>query len=241
MEKTFPKEFKKTFLLMFTKELIKHSLKQDIIKLEKIIETKEKQETKPMPVQLIAPSPRQPIQMIGRIPRKIPIKKTRLMPATKQISRPQEALFIPEPKLPEHLAYLKPVPAQSTEIDLWKLNPLIKDPAVRIIEGNPDEKVKVTGTMGTKFTDIILNKEDINRIINRFSEISKIPSTEGVYKVVVGNLVLSAIISEVVGSRFVIKKIAYPARQQYGRIPAQRGTPQQPPIIPQRTPFLGQR
>jgi hypothetical protein len=70
--------------------------------------------------------------------------------------------------------------------------------------------VVVTGTMGTKPTDIILSKEDIDRVINKFSEVSKIPATEGIFRVIVGNLILSAIISGVIGSKFVIKKESYP-------------------------------
>ena len=115
--------------------------------------------------------------------------------------------------MPSHLEYLRPVPGPNVEIDLSKINPLIKDPAVRIIEGNPNERVIVNGSMGTRPTSILLNKEDIDQIINKFSETAKIPVNEGIYKVVVGNLILSAVISEVVGSRFVIRKIILPREQ----------------------------
>ncbi len=213
MKETFSNDFKKFFLLKFTEELIKHSEKKDITNLLKIIRLKE-EERKEKFFHLkeeFAPKVERTISM-----RKISLpvnKPARRMLRVKETAKP--SLFISEPKLPEHLAYLKPMPTAGIEIDLSKLNPLIKDPAVSIIEVNPDEKVLVTGTMGTKPTGIILNKEDINRVINKFSEISKIPVTEGVYKVVAGNLILSAIISDVIGSKFVIKKMAYPMRQQY--------------------------
>ncbi len=151
-------------------------------------------------------------------------------------------LLIAEPKLPPHLEYLKPVPVTTTEIDLFKLNPIMKDPAVRVIEGNPDEKVKVTGVMGAKQTDIVLNKEDIDRIISKFAELSKIPASEGIYRVAVGNLVLSAVISEVIGSKFVIRKVIAPlvTRQPYAaainnRAPVGR---QQIPANRQRFPAI---
>jgi hypothetical protein len=220
MKETFSNDFKKFFLLKFTEELIRHSEKKDITNLLKIIRLKEEERKKEFfhLKEEFAP----------KIERTVSVRKLSI-PAAKPAGRmlrvresPKPSLFISEPKLPEHLAYLKPVPTAGTEIDLFKLNPLIKDPAVRIIEVNPDEKVMVTGTMGTRPTGIIMNKEDINRVINKFSEISKIPVTEGVYKVVTGNLILSAIISDVIGSKFVIKKMAYPMRQQY----------QNPPIIP---------
>ena len=211
METTFSTDFKKSFLLTFTKQLILHSEKKDIIKLQKIIETEEisKEKTisrKPIPIfTREIKTPLIPIRESVKKPLEI---QQKIKPPIRQFVKPAPTpLFIPEPKLPEHLEYLKPIPTPGVEIDLFKINPLIKDPAVRIIEANPDEKVMVIGTMGTKPTDIVLNKEDMDRIINTFSEASKIPTTEGIYRVVVGNLILSAIISETIGSRFTIKKM----------------------------------
>jgi len=63
--------------------------------------------------------------------------------------------------------------------------------------------------MGTKRTNIILNKEEIDQIIKKFSETAKIPLYEGIFRVVVGKLILSAIISDVIGSKFIIKKMMY--------------------------------
>ncbi len=232
MEATFSKEFKRIFLLTFTKELIKHSEKKDIIKLQKIIESSKKGKEKS--------SEETPIFTKETMQIEIPVQKTiemTLQPVIQPLRLTKSALrkftsptpkqlFIPEPKLPSHLEYLKPIPTPGVEIDLFKINPLIKDPAVRLIEVNPDEKVMVSGTMGTKPTDIILTKDDIDRVINKFSEVSKIPTTEGIYRVVVGNLILSAIISETIGSRFTIKKmLVNPNQPQQNRL-------QQQPIFP---------
>lgn len=201
MERTFSDEFKKYFLLRFTKELIVHSAKVEIVKLQKIIELEEKNENP------LSPSINDMSSFEELIkPRRITPPRI-LKLNTRQFNNP--ILNLPEPRLPPHLEYLKPIPTHSPEIDLFKLNPLIKDPAVKIISGSPDEKVTVTGAMGTKPTGIVLSKEDINRIINVFSEESKIPVNEGIYKVVVGTLILSAVISEMIGSRFVIKKMPY--------------------------------
>ncbi len=211
MEATFSNDFKKVFLLTFTKELIRHSEKRDILKLQKIIELKEggrkkipASETIVFKKETLGEISKSKIQIEARALEKLPLRKSPVRQFTRQVPR---QLFIPEPKLPEHLEYLKPIPTPGVEIDLFKINPLIKDSAVRIIEANPEERVTVTGTMGTKPTGIILSKEDIDRIINKFSEFSKIPVTEGIYRVVVGNLILSAIISENIGSRFTIKKM----------------------------------
>jgi hypothetical protein len=195
MEETFSDEFKKTFLLLFTKELIIHSAKADVLRLQRIIETEERRKTIVPPQRIIAPRGMmmQP-PMIAPQKEKVDLRAIPLKakPGVKRLTKqlPRQHLFIPEQKLPSHLEYLKPIPVPGIEIDLGKLNPLIKDQAVRIIEGNPDEPVIVTGTMGTKPTNIILNKEDIDRIISKFSQLSKIPTEEGIYRVAVGNLIL---------------------------------------------------
>ena len=214
MKAAVSKEFKKIFLLTFTKELIRHSGKINIEQLQKIIELKEQDKRKEGIPRMEIISPRETgLKEVGKPgvwvkkPRSIEIPSGKL--PIKGFTKPTpRSLFIPEPKLPEHLEYLKPTPAAPVEIDLVKINPLIKDPAVKIIEANPEERVIVVGTMGTKPTDIILSKEDIDRIINKFSEFSKIPVIGDIYRVVAGNLILSAVISETIGSRFTIKKMA---------------------------------
>ena len=265
MEETFSQNFKRIFLLTFTRELIIHSAKREMTKLQSIIESKEQEkgerilsEPNPIftrelterivPVQKIkAPVQRtyemsdmsgipenipampsvyperkvvtiemneEPsIRQLPTLPSKLPMKqlptKLAAKPPIRHITKQgiRYPLFIPEPKLPSHLEYLQPIPTAGVEIDLFKLNPLIQDAAVRIIEVNPDERVIVSGIMGTMPVNIILNKEDIDRVINKFSEASKIPISEGIYKIVVGNLVLSAIVSETISSKFIIKKM----------------------------------
>ena len=64
------------------------------------------------------------------------------------------------------------------------------------------------GIMGRKKTPIKLSKEEIDQIVRAFSESAKIPSTEGLFKAAFGNLVISAVVSDIVGTRFIIRKIA---------------------------------
>jgi hypothetical protein len=115
--------------------------------------------------------------------------------------------WVPSSKLPPHIQYLKPVPINK-DIDLAKLNPLINDSMVKAIECYGEgQNVVVKGAMGVKKTSIVLSKEEINDIIQRFSKETKIPAQEGVFKVVFGRLILTAIISDIVGSKFVINKM----------------------------------
>ena len=61
--------------------------------------------------------------------------------------------------------------------------------------------------MGRKNTSLILSKEEIDDIIQKFSEISRIPLHEGFFRVAVGKLLITAVISGIIDSTFIIKKI----------------------------------
>ena len=115
-------------------------------------------------------------------------------------------LTIPGQRFPSWLSSVKPVPI-NIEMDLGKLNSFVNDPIVReIICNGPGENILVQ-TSGVKPTNLFLSKEEIEKIIDTFAIESKIPIQSGVYQVVVGNLMLYAIISEVVTSKFIIRKI----------------------------------
>jgi len=191
-------DFRKFFLLEFTKQIIKNTKTEAIYELQERLKNQDrlnkekikerKQETKEIPKRSFEEE----------------IKKSLIVPS--QTRRIPMILRIPEPKLPPHLQYLRPY-AIGIEMDLGKLNSLLKDPAVNEIECQGDDTyVVVRGQMGQKQTDTILNEEEINQIINTISTTAKIPKEEGFFKAVIGRINFSAIISEN-GSKFVIRKM----------------------------------
>lgn len=259
-------EFKKAFLLEFTRQLIIHSTHADILKLETILEKEE----------VVAPKPLTKKEIIrDKIRRREEIQEER-MEGTRSILRPAIGMFdthvipeispfrdtfkkekikekkqievtnkplyrneprpevsqiivknipyqdpfrkielwMPDVNLPPHIQYLKPVPINKS-IDLGKLNPLINNPMVKRIECyGANENIGVKGGMGAKKTAIVLTKEEIEDIINRFSKETKIPVQEGIYKVVSGRLVLLAVISSVAGIKFTINKMSFEEMNQ---------------------------
>ena len=216
-------EGKKRFILLeFTKELIRNSGEGEIeiLKLENILKkqseekeieitenewTKIVEKTKEPKEELRRSSKSGLSEFSKRFQRAIPF-------ATSEKRSNLPVLRIPRPKLPPRFQYLKPIPT-NVEIDLGKLNPLAKDPLVKNIECNgPNQNIIVEGTMGRKKTQIILNRREIDEMIYKFSKTAKIPIYEGVFRVVVGKFIFSAIISEVIGSKFIIRKIVYDSR-----------------------------
>jgi len=238
MLKQTSKNFKKFFLLEFTKELIRSTetykelrIKKEVKKIihEKLIKPEPSQkklleknilrgvikEKIKIDSESIAQLKKEEIlsefkkfySLTKPVKRQEPIKPSLRAPFSYTIPAP---LKIPEPRLPETVQHLRPI-LTSRMIDLGKLHPLIRDPLVKVIECNgADEKIIVMGKMGRKSTKIILIKEEIDEIINKFSEATKIPVHEGIFKVVFGRLIFSAIVSEVVSSKFLIRKMSGP-------------------------------
>lgn len=89
-----------------------------------------------------------------------------------------------------------------------KLAGLINDPSVLSIEclgqGIPLTIFRAGQKQRTK---IALTKPEIENMLNEISSQTKIPLGEGVFKVIVNNLMINAIVSELIGTRFVIKKL----------------------------------
>ena len=200
-------EFKEFFLLAFTRELILNYLQEDVTKLK--IEQEAKKE-------IVKEKAKEAVKEFERPLKLSPVKqlKTITEPTFKPLPRPfairpKRRLVIPRPNLPSRLQYIKPIPGPG-QLDLGKLNPLIQDPSVQEIECNgPDENI-VIKTPTEKTTEVKLTKEEIDEIITAFSQAARIPISEGVFRAAVGRLLLSGIISEVVGSKFIIKRIRYP-------------------------------
>lgn len=222
---------RQTFLLLFTLQLILRSGNR-IRELENIVskETKEqitpqktpettvpkktvmKPENMGMTKSILSQAPRQ-VQKPAPEAEVSAVKPVEIKTPRKEISdvpekMPERVLRIPEPRLPPEFQYLRPTPIFQ-EIDLDRINPLIYDNAVRIIEcQGPDKPLIVSGSMGRKPTSIVLSNQDVEDTIQKFSSASRIPAENGVYKVVVGRLVFSAIISDVVPSKFMIRKMS---------------------------------
>lgn len=231
-------DFRTFFILKFTKEILKHSIGEEMFQLGAMIKQKQEHEESfnekikqrlPQIPNIKVPfvAPLKPItkdnirfgeysksRNIGD--KKINIleekpfedfhqgKNTLIPKPAKKLTPP---LSIPKVQLPPHLQNIRPI-STKIKLDLGKIEPLVNDMMVRAIECNgPKSNVFVLGRMGRKKSTITLTKDDIEFIINSFSEHSKIPISEGVYRVAVGNLVLSAIISSVSEPRFIISKI----------------------------------
>lgn len=88
-----------------------------------------------------------------------------------------------------------------------KLNFLIKDPSVTEIECIGSEQnllVKKGGAI--QKTPVTLSIEEIYELIAEFSQKTKIPVLDGTIKAALNNLILTAVLSEILGPRFILQK-----------------------------------
>jgi hypothetical protein len=141
------------------------------------------EEAKPTPplTPTMAPLPTPAPKQVGRVRLVSPIKPTMIAPPT------------------------RPLPP---EFNLGKIDALIRDPRVTLIESPGSGKIVLVRMDGTTTTtQISLSQEEIHSIIQKFAEQARIPIVPGIFKAVVGNLLITAGISELVGTRFIISKI----------------------------------
>jgi hypothetical protein len=104
-----------------------------------------------------------------------------------------------------------------TESGLKKIEFLMKDPAVQIIEcPGPGKNVNIKRHNKMMATKVILSQQQIIEIINEYSTQARIPLVGGILKAAVGNSVISAVVSEFVGGRFMINKLT-PYSILYGK------------------------
>tara|TARA_Y100000034_G_C6754381_1_gene335556 strand:- start:187 stop:822 length:636 start_codon:yes stop_codon:yes gene_type:complete len=91
--------------------------------------------------------------------------------------------------------------------ELGKLNTLISDAGIESVECfGPNKNILVKKGGRIQRTKIILTKEEIKQILRDFSQKTKIPLTKGTFKAALGNLILTAILSEFVGTKFILQK-----------------------------------
>lgn len=196
------------FLKQFTKELIKNSAPwgQQAIVAEKLAEV-EKREAIPQKIihppilstETLIPS----VKIENRLIPAIPFITPRQHPAG-QFPGTQNKLNMPVQQEKIQLQFVQ----NPEEIDLGKMNSVIKDPAVTIIEcPGPDKLLTVKRAGQMNITNIKLNEFEISEIIKKFSDKTRIPIIGGAFKAAVGNLIITAVISEFIGSRFIITKL----------------------------------
>ncbi|MFH1521671.1 MAG: hypothetical protein ABIF18_01805 [archaeon] len=144
---------------------------------------------------LVAPIPR---PVITRPPVAPPIRRMPPRIEVSQMAPPIQQISLPTAPQGAHIGLSQ---------DYDKITPLLNDPSVSTIECQGAGKPILINRVGQKqITKIVLSADDIKKILRRVSDAAHIPLLEGVFRAAVDNFSINAVISEIIGSKFIIRK-----------------------------------
>ncbi|MBU0467198.1 MAG: hypothetical protein KJ718_06315 [Nanoarchaeota archaeon] len=189
-------KLREDFLDAFVRALIINSFDEEKAKKEKEKEIKEQiEKTNSMP-------------MIHRDEIKKPLKKITpiLHPFQEPRGQIQKKAPIPLPKtMPQ--AKSKKQPQKPETINLGKIAQVLLDPAVFSVEcPGPGKNILVNRGGRIQASSLALAPEEIQTIMENFSEKTRIPLISGVFKAAYKDLIATAVVSDFVGTRFMIQK-----------------------------------
>jgi len=108
-------------------------------------------------------------------------------------------------KVPPKQTSTTPVPPSQTTFG--KITAILRDPSVLSVEcPGPNKHILVNRSGVIQTTNITLTKEEIDRVMHEISEKTRIPLITGLFKALYKNLLITAVISDFVGTRFIIQK-----------------------------------
>jgi|SRR3989344_8235285 len=140
-----------------------------------------------------------------------PMKRSLIIPPRHFPQQQKPQLAISEIKTPP--LYPIPAPAPPTSLeqinvsDYGKLNPLLNDLIISSIEcSGPGQPLVIYRKGQRQLTRVELTPQEIKEFLEEVAANGHIPLLEGVFRAAVDNFAISAVISEIIGSKFVIKK-----------------------------------
>lgn len=219
-----------TFLKRFTKELIFNYVREEIrvrqIEVEKIRQkfiqpgltpddAIEKVVKSPafQPSQFAIqsrsiPPPVRVSSIVRPVSQPVPRQMPKLVAKSSRPLYPKQS-FVPAPPKNNNVNQIQPeYRPKPNGFYLGKVEVLLRDSTIQSIEcQGPGKHLLVRRRGKISSTKIVLTPDEIKSLINDFSIQAKIPLVGGILKAAVGDLVISAVTSEFVGSRFIISRL----------------------------------
>ena len=129
-----------------------------------------------------------------------------IQPQTRRVAPPIKTTPVVAPKV-----VVAPIVISVGTIDegekYGKISPLLNDVSISTIEClGKDKELMIIRAGQKQRTRIVLSADEIKEILSRVADEAHIPLLEGVFRASVSGFSMNAVISEIIGSRFVIKK-----------------------------------
>jgi len=91
--------------------------------------------------------------------------------------------------------------------DYGKIMPLLNDATISTMDcPGPDKPIFVVRMGQREITKISLNVLEIKELLEKLADVAHVPLMEGVFRISVDGMTINAVISEMLGTKFVIKK-----------------------------------
>lgn len=114
---------------------------------------------------------------------------------------------IPKFHSPIMVPQRQPSQIRNEDFDLGKITQFLRDPSVLSVEcPGPGKNIHVNRSGTIQTTPLVLSKEEINNIMDEVSSNTRIPVTSGLFRAIMNEFLVTAVISEFVGTRFIIQK-----------------------------------
>lgn len=135
----------------------------------------------------------------------------RIIPDLLSIPRPLPSLSsipLPPPILRANHSFQMPKNYQLPVAgEYGKLNQFLKEKSITIIEcSGPNKELTIVRDGDKQLTKITLSQEEIKNFLDLVAKKANLPITEGVFKSQVDDFEINAVISDVIGTRFIIRK-----------------------------------
>ncbi len=124
-----------------------------------------------------------------------------------------EDLVVVKPKVVSDVVNKKPdvVVNSDLKLNIGKVNDLFNDNEIYSVECPGPNKFLISKKLDkVDISPITLSEDEIKKVIGEFSRLTKIYPTEGVFDVTYKNYSITAVMSDLAGSRFVITRYVNP-------------------------------
>lgn len=209
-------DFRSLFLEEFIKRMIIKSGPQrpKIEKKEVLLEKLEEAVVSP-PKLVIEHKKIEPVRKIFPIVAKKPAQPT-FTPKVIKIGTPEiPKLPSTKPIIPQAKPIITPTPQTPKITIMDRLNRIFSDPGVQVLNcPGPDKNITITRSGMMQTSPFSFNEKEIKEFMNELSEKTRIPLIPGIIKVIFQNLIITAVVSEFVGTKFIAE------RRQQGQLQA---------------------
>lgn len=135
----------------------------------------------------------------------------KISPDLSSIPRPLPSLSnlpLPPPSLRASHSFQMPKDYKmSSTGEYGKLEQFLKENSITVIEcSGPNKEITIVRDGDKQLTKVTLSKEEINKLLELIAKKSNLPIIEGVFKAQVDNFEINAVISDVIGTRFILRK-----------------------------------